>query len=125
MPSMTYGTLPTFTEFEAAFDRECPHGYYRIHLSSSDAKHTEDFILGDGEFSAQGLYEACEEIITASQDCDERNVPVSHGDTCDVTSADLVCESSCPVCGRDVVYTLDGAVDLVASIMDTLGFEWI
>jgi hypothetical protein len=26
MPSMTYGVLPSFESFEAAFDRECPDG---------------------------------------------------------------------------------------------------
>ena len=117
--SMTYGTLPTFEAFEAAFEAECPRGTYEITLGSSDSRAVDGFKLGDGEWTARGLFDACQEILSAE------NEPVSHADTCDVTSADLEYAQSCPVCGQDVVYTVDGAINLVASIMDTLGFEWI
>lgn len=30
MKSMNHGEMPTFEEFKAAFERECPHGTYSI-----------------------------------------------------------------------------------------------
>lgn len=78
MNSMTYGTMPTLTEWDKAFDEECPDGWYHIQLGRSDSNALEEFILGDGEWNAEGLYKACLEVITASQ---------SHEDTRDAESA--------------------------------------
>lgn len=92
--SMTYGTMPTRTEWNKAFDEECPDGWYHIQCGRSDSDALEEFILGDGEWNAEGLYKACLEVITASQ---------SHEDT------------------RDA----ERALNFVAGIMETLGFEWV
>ncbi len=79
--SMTYGTMPSRGEFDAAFDRECPNGKYNIRLGSSDSRAMDGFNLGDGEWSATELYDACAEInasagdtITVSNDDEFENV---------------------------------------------------
>jgi hypothetical protein len=48
MKSMTYGVMPSWTEFEAAFDREVPGGTYRIRNDKGGA---------DGDYTARKLYE--------------------------------------------------------------------
>jgi len=98
--SMTYGTMPTFEEFEAAFDAECPRGTYSIRLGASDSRTVDGFRLGDGEWRAKELYEACCEI--AAFDAEDNNGEY-----------------------RGSWEQKDAALDLVASIMDTLGFEWV
>lgn len=69
MQSMTYGTLPTREEFEAAFDRQCPNGY-EIQLSDSDSRAADGFRLGDGSWSEPDLWEACNEIVSAYKEDD-------------------------------------------------------
>src|SRR5260370_34728316 len=61
--SMTYGQLPSHEEFDAAFDREVEGGKYRIMLSHSDAEACEGFALGDGKWTAEGLWQAIGEIV--------------------------------------------------------------
>lgn len=99
--SMTYGTMPTFGDFETAFDAECPRGTYAITLGSSDSRAMDGFKLGDGEWSTRPLYDACQEIVNASQ--------------------------VAPIGAHQSRYyeKFDAAMDLVSSIMGTLGFEWI
>lgn len=98
---MTYGTLPTYEEFEAAFDDQCPRGTYNIMLGSSDAQACENFKLGDGRWTCRALYEACQEIVEASQ-----VAPASD-------------EQS------EYYKALDVAMSLVSGVMITLGFEWV
>ncbi len=94
--SMTYGVMPTFEDFERAFNEECPRGRYSIVLGSSDNRAADGFRLGDGEWTATDLYSACVEIAD-----------VWHAERCtDETVTDV-------------------ALGLVCSILDTLGFEWI
>ena len=73
--SLTYGQLPSREEFDAAFDRECQGGKYRIRLGHSDAEACEGFILGGGKWTAEQLWQALCEIanhpgdeITVSED---------------------------------------------------------
>ena len=65
--SLTYGQLPTREEFDSAFDRECPSGY-RITLSHSDGEACEGFRLGDGEWTADQLWQAITEIVEFAGD---------------------------------------------------------
>ena len=64
--SMTYGTLPSFEKFEAAFDRvmkEDGSSRYRIHLGRSDSRAAEGTSIGDGEYTARELYKGVKELI--------------------------------------------------------------
>jgi len=63
----TYGTLPTRTEFDIAFNAVCPNGY-RIHLGFTDSRATDGFMLGDGTFTSDQLWAAIEEIINFEGD---------------------------------------------------------
>jgi hypothetical protein len=79
--SMTYGQLPSRDDFDAAFDRELQGGRYRITLSHSDGEACEGFALGDGEWSAEQLWNAIGEIvnfpgdeITVSEDSEWEDV---------------------------------------------------
>lgn len=97
MHSMTYGVMPTQEQFQAAFDQECPKGVYRIrNLSVSDSVAVADFQLGDGDWTALQLWEAINEIDHFQPGAEE-GLQRRH----------------------------DSAMDLVSSILDTLGFEWI
>jgi hypothetical protein len=62
MISLTYSQLPTREDFDAAFEREVS-GKYRITLSSSDAEACEGFRLGDGEWTADQLWQAINQIV--------------------------------------------------------------
>lgn len=95
MISLTYGHLPTFEDFESAFDIACPNNDYRIKLSQSDARACDDFTLGDGEWRCSELWQALNEIHETwlESDMDDNSI--------------------------------DAAMDIVSSILYTLGFEWI
>lgn len=66
--TMTYGTMPTRTEFEGAFACECSEGWYHITLGITDSIALEGFMLSEGNWNVEGLYHACAEVIAASQD---------------------------------------------------------
>lgn len=99
--TLTYGVLPTQESFDEAFDRECPGGSYNIQLSRSDSRAVDGFLLGDGDWTAEQLWKAVTEIVTVSQlsQAEENHV--------------------------EYYAKLDGAMDLVSSILGTLGFEWV
>lgn len=63
MKSMTYGTMPTFEEFEAAFDEKCVGFGYHVTLGRTDSVAVEGYKLGDGYWKAQELYDACKQIV--------------------------------------------------------------
>jgi hypothetical protein len=157
---MTYGTLPSWEEFQAAFDREVAGTKYHITLSQSDAEACEGFMLGDGAWTAEELWHAITEIanspgdeITVSEDDEWEDVyqvfyhgthhaPVEIGPDesdliewaqrfCDhhVTHVELAREAlnfaaAYGEVGHDFSRQ-ESAMELVSSILDTLGFEWI
>jgi hypothetical protein len=158
--SMTYGELPSWEEFDAAFDREVPKGKYRITLSHSDARACDGFILGDGEWTAADLWRAIGQIvndagdeITVSESEEWEDVyhvlfpgtdrtPVEIGpDECELIEwAQRFCENHVThvqVAREALNYAAaygeighdfnrrDAAMDLVSSILETLGIEWI
>ncbi len=100
--SITYGYMPIREDFSTAFARECPNGY-RITLGASDSRACDGFKLGDGTYSEPQLWDAVGEIVNAEPDDD--------GDYAGIVG-----------CGPNEWYA---AMDLVSSIMETLGFEWI
>ena len=104
MQTMTYGIMPAFDDFEKAFDRECPRGSYAIRLNSSDSRACDPFKLGDGDWNARELYDACVQVVTAEPLEDDYDTAKAY---------------------RDALKQYDAVLDLVSSIMDTLGFEWI
>lgn len=59
MKSMNHGEMPTFEEFEAAFDRECPRGRYNITPGAGRNPVMED---AAGDHTARELYELCERM---------------------------------------------------------------
>lgn len=157
--SLTYGQLPSREEFDAAFEREVP-GNYRITLSHSDANACEGFNLGDGEWTADELWHAINQIvnfggdaITVSEDSEWEDVyqvfypgtdraPVEIGpdeseliewaqrfSEREVTRVDVAREAlnfaaAYGEVGQDFTRR-DTAMDLVSSILETLGVEWI
>jgi hypothetical protein len=95
MKSMTYGKLPGREEFDAAFERECPNGY-SVSLNRLDSQSVGGFKLGDGKLSADELWEAIREIVTQFDN------------------------------ERDSNWLFEEIrMDLVSSILFTLGFEWV
>ena len=100
MISMTYGVMPKREDFQRAFERECPNGYHIV-LSSSDSRAVDGFKLGDGVWSESDLWEAVNEIA------EYHNLP------------------STVFLRPRGMYDPISAMDLVSSIMETLGFEWI
>jgi hypothetical protein len=92
---MTYGVMPTREQFDMAFETECPDGY-NIRLNRTDSSSVEDFMLGDGCLSANQLWCALSEIVEAYM------------------------ESTQVASTEDEI-----RMDLVSSILFTLGFEWI
>jgi hypothetical protein len=157
--SMTYGTLPSREDFDAALDREVS-GKYRITLSQSDSRACDGFNLGDGEWTADELWRAISQIvhypgdeITVSEDSEWEDVyqvfypgtdraPVEIGpDESDLIEwAQRFCEhhvthveiarealnfaAAYGEVGHDFT-KWESAMDLVSSILETLGFEWI
>jgi hypothetical protein len=65
--SLTYGVLPSREEFDSAFEREVS-GDYHITLGHTDSEACEGFRLGDGEWSADQLWQAITEIVNAEPD---------------------------------------------------------
>jgi hypothetical protein len=157
--SLTYGQLPSREEFDAAFEREV-HGSYRITLSRSDSDACEGFDIGDGEWTAEQLWRAINQIvdfpgdeITVSEDDEWEDVyqvfypgtdraPVEIGpDESELIEwAQQFCEhhvTHVEIARQALNYAAaygevghdftrrDAAMDLVSSILDTLGFEWI
>ena len=61
--SMTWGQLPSYEEFVAAFYEMCPPKGYGITLGPSDSRACDGLILGDGTWSASKLWLAIEEIV--------------------------------------------------------------
>ena len=96
MQQLSYGTMPSFTEWEAAFERVCPNGYYTITLSVSDAAACEPFRLCEGWWMVHSLYDACREITTkwAAERCTDETLT-------------------------------DAALNVVSCILFTLGWEWV
>lgn len=96
MQSMTYGVMPTSEQFQEAFDRECPSGTFSIRMNGRDAGVTANFLIGDGDWTALQLWEAINEISHYQPGADEA-----------------------------AKYRHDAAMNLVSSILDILGFEWV
>jgi hypothetical protein len=102
---LTYGNMPTFEQFTRRFARETrPDNVYHITLSTSDARALAEtpgcpdgFELTDGAFSVSYLWSALNEIV-------------------DHWRTDTMDEAG--------PYQ-DQRVDIVSSILSTLGFEWI
>jgi hypothetical protein len=103
MISFTYGVLPTREQFDTAFERECPNGY-RIQLNSSDSRAVDGYRLGDGTYTASELWDCILEIVIASIGMRYRFIVV---------------------CDKNVAWRKDAAMDIVSSVLYTLGFEWI
>jgi hypothetical protein len=61
--TLTYGQLPSREQFDSAFEREVHGRVYRITLSHTDAETCDGFILGDGEWSADELWKAINQIV--------------------------------------------------------------
>lgn len=60
MHSMTYGTLPKKSLFIAAFEKQCPEGYYEV---------GNDKIFGDHFFSCEELWrEICRSVETHDEE---------------------------------------------------------
>jgi hypothetical protein len=151
--SMTYGQLPSREDFDAAFDREV-EGKYRITLSQSDARACDGFNLGDGEWTADELCRAICQIvnypgdeITVSEDEEWEDVyHVLYPGKIGPDESELI-EWAQRFCEHHVTHVQvarealnfaaaygevghdfskrESAMDLVSSILDTLGFEWI
>lgn len=62
MQSMTYGTLPTREEFDAAFERECPKGF-NVMLGATDSEACDGFNFGDGTYTADELWDVITRVI--------------------------------------------------------------
>ncbi len=95
MTSMTYGTLPTRDEFDAAFDAETD-GTYRVDLNSRDGD-ILDWI--DVDVDVNGTWDA--------------------DDAWAVLTALVACWQS----GDE--YAGEYAGDVASAILATLGFEWV
>lgn len=119
MKTLTYGTLPTFLEIEAAFNVECPDGLYEVGLPRSGT----DF----ANLNAAGLLvrddgiEGIESRYTAVEMAHSRN-------TYFYTAAQLyrLLENLTELhaIDSDEPYA-DWAGDFASSILTTLGFEWV
>lgn len=68
---MTFGVMPTFDEFEEAFDREVPEGEFGIKLGRSDAEAAEGTSIGSGEYTAPELYQGVVELLEKWEDGNE------------------------------------------------------
>jgi hypothetical protein len=151
--------LPSHEEFDAAFEREV-RGKYRMTLSQSDARACDGFILGDGEWTADELWRAINQIvgfsvdeIAVSEDSEWEDVyqifypgtdrapleigpdeseliewgqrfcnhPVTH---VEIAREALNYAAAYGEVGRDFS-RWESAMDLVSTILETLGFEWI
>jgi hypothetical protein len=99
MKTLTYGTLPSYFDFNQAFAVITPNGVYALRLSDSDARMFEATGVGpyDTQYNCQRLYALCEALVWEIE--------------------------------RPVEVTAEGeeswAGDFCSSILATLGFEWI
>lgn len=93
--TITYGNMPPWDVFNKAFEEEMEGRLYNIVLKGTDAAATLNFKLGDGNWNAADLYEACREITEYSP-ATERFVAVH-----------------------------DEAMNIVSSILYTLKIEWV
>jgi len=92
--SLTYGILPEWPTFFEAFIRNVK-GLYRIRLNSSSSRAVDKYKLGDGDYTAQELWEAIQEIVNY--------IPQTPG-------------------GMEMH---EQALDIVSSILSTLEIEWV
>jgi len=69
---LTFGKIPAWKEFEAAFDDRVEGNGYNIKLSSSDSKAAEGTSIGDGRLKAPALYKGIKELIAkGDEDADD------------------------------------------------------
>jgi hypothetical protein len=103
MKTLTYGTLPGFKAFEAAFIG-ATGGIYHIRLSVRDMSMFDTIGLEPyaAEYTCEELYSLLEALVAAYDG-----------------SEPLDCDAD------DVADTADWAGDFASSILTTLGFEWI
>lgn len=65
---MTYGTMPSWEAFDAAFDRELGANKYDISLGREDSAAADGTSIGDGEYSARELYKGLKELVATGRD---------------------------------------------------------
>lgn len=109
--SRTWGELPTRDEFQSLWDArddagELRGGLYRITLSRSDSEAVERYGMGEGSYTAQELYRSLLEVVNDPEPWDLVDVPEDR-----------------------TTYRCyerhEQAMNLVSSILETLGMEWI
>lgn len=97
--SMTYGQLPSREAFDAAFDRECPGGAYRI---------TNCKRVGNATFTASELWSELNDAVN------ESNAETCEGEWADDSRS-----------YDEIQADEEAAGDWASCVLGTLGFEWI
>ncbi len=112
MTTLTYGTLPNYTELQAAFNKNVAGDEYRI---TSPRSSTDCYMLDELSLYEFGRY--C---------CDEEGVDMW------LNSAQLydLCEALCELWDNEAAFMRDSeqcnwAGDFCSSILSTLGYEWV
>jgi len=95
--TLTFGVLPEFAEFDAAFDRECPSGFFSF---------GNDKRFGTDEIRSDVLYEELQAAIGEFETGEHRPECPGAGE----------CDGRCEC---------DEAGQWASCVLGVLGFEWI
>jgi hypothetical protein len=76
MKSMTFGVMPTFEEFETAFQASCPQGVYRLKHGVPKNKPIEE-----GEYSVSQLWDQINILVTPPWDLEKDNSAINWAST--------------------------------------------
>lgn len=74
-PPMTYGTMPSKRQFDRAFRKEVPDGFYKMHLKGADFRAADGTTFdheGVEYYDSEDLYDGVTELVAKWNDGSEQ-----------------------------------------------------
>ncbi len=116
MKTLTYGTLPNYTEFKAAFNKNGDGEAYEIIV--------RDGSIDKDMLSALELWRSEQIVFVSDKGVGRFEAQFKYNELYDL------CEALCELWGNEAAFMRDSeqcnwAGDFCSSILSTLGYEWV